>query len=465
MYRIISHSYPNNEIRTVFSAIPNPRPFQYDEPLDSPDNALSDDPICALGDQHSLSVACDLVAGGDRDSVPLSLVPNSKTERYTTGYGSLPTKPTRFGLNAKRKLLRAGGALEKSSLPEECLFLTGTLPGSTEDSFKAIASYSAYLVNGLKAWISNHIPNKYDFYVWEYQKRGALHLHYCVHAPDYESREFILNNFKNWWIGILHKIGEKSNSDLFKKNSKYSHRSDESKVRAVAEICRKSPARYLAKYLTKSINPKSGNARFFTPSRWFGVSRPLNALVESMTKVIEITVGSYHAVISKLEEVKHVCDSSNSVTYRFKHKYGVGDTCVCYPNSQSDNEDLWNCLSARSISYQIESNQKSCRPLEVLKVVKIQLVNWLEKQLKSLSLAYRGLSEYFIEFLNMTHQITLSQSPGILYCLMVWNARILDMELLLQSNPYHSVTERRMISGFIDKLSLCMCEIAKTDWY
>ena len=235
-------------------------------------------------------------------------------------------------------------------------------------------------------------------------------------------------------------------------------------MRAVAEICRKSPARYLAKYLTKSIHPKSGNARFFTPSRWFGVSRPLNALVESMTKVIEITVGSYHAVVSKLEEVKHVCDSSESVTYRFKHQYGVGDTCVCYPNSPIDNEDLWNCLSALSTSSQIELSQKSCLPLVALEVVKIRLVNWCEKQLRNSFLSSQGLNEYFTEFANMMRQIILSQSPGVLHSLMIWSARLLDMELLLKSNPYHSVTEKRMISGCIDELDLCMNEIVKTDW-
>lgn len=464
MYRIISHSYPNNEIRTVFSAVPNAKTFQYDEPLESSDIGLSVDMDCALDDDYSMSESCGLVSVVPIGSAPLSLVPNSKTLRYSTGYGSLPEKPTKFGLNAKRKVLRAGGALEKNSLPEECLFLTGTLPGSTEDSFKAIASYSAYLVNGLKAWIANYIPNKLDFYVWEYQKRGALHLHYCIHAPDDESRQFILNNFKNWWIGILHQIGEKSNCDLFKRDENYSHRSDESKVRAVAEICRKSPARYLAKYLTKSVQPKKGNARFFTPSRWFGVSRPLNALVNSLTKVTEIIVGSYHAVISKLEEVKYVCDSSESVTHRFKHKYGVGDTCVCYPKSLIDNEHLWTSLAALSTLSLIQSTRNCYRPSEVLKVVRTRLTNWFTRQLNTLAVNLQGLREYFIESLNMMSQIILSESSVELSCLMIWTNRILDTELLLKSSPCLSKSDSRMLSNSIDELENCMSEIILNGW-
>lgn len=460
MYRIISHSYPNNEIRTVFSAVSNSKPFQYDDPLESPDIALSDRLIPTTSDNYSSSVACDLVSTEKNLLPPLSLIRNSKSQRYTTGYGSLPEKPTKFGLNAKRTVIRSGGALEKSSKPEECLFLTGTLPGSTEDSFKAIASYSAYLVNGLKAWISNYIPNKLDFYVWEYQKRGALHLHYCIHAPDITAREFILKNFKAWWIGILHKIGEKSNCDLFKKNAKYSHRSNENKVRAVAEICRKSPARYLAKYLTKSVHPKRGNARFFTPSRWFGVSRPLNALLKSLTKVTEIIVSDYFSVISQLQEVKYVCDSSDSVTYKFRHKYGLGDTTVCYPNSPEENIALWNSLEALSTMRKIDLNLKSVQPMAVWEVQKTRLMNWSVKHLNRLSNQFQGLKECLLQFSNMMRQTTPSESRAALSWMLQMNAHILGLQLSLKYTPQLKGNDARMFEHSIDTLNLCMNELA-----
>lgn len=459
MYRIITHSYPNNEIRTVFSAIPNPRPFQYDDPLESSDIALSVSDDCAPPVDFSIAEPCALVDAEKNLSPHLSLPPNSKTKRYSTGYGSLPEKPTKFGLNAKRTVLRSGGALEKSSIPSECLFLTGTLPGSTEDSFRAIACYSAYLVNGLKAWISNYIPSKLDFYVWEYQRRGALHLHYCIHAPDTIAREFILKNFKAWWVGILHKIGEKSNCDLFKRNSSYSHRSDESKVRARAEVCRKSPARYLAKYLTKSIHPKRGNARFFTPSRWFGVSRPLTAITKSLTKVSEIIVGSYHDVVAKLQDVGHICDTSESVTYRYRHSYGVGKTYVCYPNSQTENNHLWNSLKALSTTSVIQSMRNLCRPSEIITTIKTQLITWYGQQLNSSHHKLQHLSEYFQECLSMTHRHMRYQLPDGLLCLMMVGNRILDTLLVLQSNPYFSRAALRTLKLISSDLENCISEI------
>lgn len=459
MYRIVTHSYPNNEIRTVFSAIPNPRPIDYSAPLESSDFVVSDRLDCIHASDYPTSEPCDLVSENPIAPAPLSLPPNSKTRRYTTGYGALPLKPTKFGLNAKRTVLRSGGALEKSSTPNECLFLTGTLPGSTEDSFRSIAAYSAYLVNGLKAWISNYIPNKLDFYVWEYQKRGALHLHYCIHAPDTIAREFILKNFKAWWIGILHKIGEKSNCDLFKKNSNYSHRSDESKVRARAEVCRKSPARYLAKYLTKSIHPKRGNARFFTPSRWFGVSRPLTAITKSMTKFTEIIIGSYHAVVAKLEDVAHICDSSESVTYQYRHSYGVGKTYVCYPNSQTENKDLWNSLVALSTTSLIQSTQNSPPPSEIITIIKTRLVNWYEQRLSSLSPKLQGLKEYLSESLSLIHLHTPSLLKGDLSSLMTTANRILDTLLLYKSSPYNSLDQLQSIKLISSDLEDCISEI------
>lgn len=459
VYRIISHSYPNNEIRTVFSAIPNPGEFDYEDPLELPDIALSEDSFPALVDDFSVLESCDLVEGCENLPPPLSLPPNSKTQRYSTGYGALPLKPTKFGLNAKRIVLRSGGALEKSALPEECLFLTGTLPGSTEDSFRAIAAYSAYLVNGLKAWVSNHIAAKLDFYVWEYQKRGALHLHYCVHAPDITSREFILKNFKGWWIGILHKIGDKSRCDMFKKNSNYSHRSDESKVRAIAEVCRKSPARYLAKYLTKSIQPDRGNARFFTPSRWFGVSRPLNALLKSLTKVTEIIVGSYHPVISKLEEVKYSCDTSESVTYGYKHSYGVGETIVCYPRSESENKHLWMSLEVLSTISQIESKSSYSPAIERAETVRSRFKHWLEVQLSNSYLKLQGWAEFYEEFWSITLQTIPLKFSECLHYLMVLNSRLLAIESHLKSFPYHSMKDRMMIDDCIDKLDCCMKDL------
>lgn len=465
MYRIIAHRYPNNEIRTVFTAIPNPRPFSYEDSPETPLTASHDIPPLDAIPGNSPIEPCHLGDGQKNPSPPLSLVSNSKPERSSAGYGLISSRPTNFGLNAKRQLIRSGAALETEAPPHECLFLTGTLPGSTEDAFKAIAAYSGYLVNSLKAWIAKRVTQKLDFYCWELQKRGALHLHYCCHIPSESDRLYILGEFRNWWIQILSRIGDRSNCDLFRKNSQFTWLSDLSKVRAVAEVCRKSPARYLSKYLSKSAATAKGRARAFSPSRWWGTSRPLKKLLESLTDVCEILVGNYHSTIKKLEFVNTACASSNSVTYRYRHKYGIGETSVCYANSPIDNEDLWISLKALSAMNQITSHLNSVIPSEVLKVRKKQLIVWSNHWSNSLTDSHRGLRYSLVEYSNMIQTIIPSQSPDVLNLLMFWAARTSDIRSLSRYTPALSPTDRRMLDGVLNDLEICLELVSKNGWY
>ena len=208
MYKIVAQSFPNNEIRVTWSSLPHPRP-----------------PAPELSSDYEICTTCTTVnPSSELNSLPpLSLVPNSQTERSDAGFGRLPDKPPAFGLNAKRLLIRRGAAMEDVAPPAECLFLTGTLPGSTEDSYRSIAEWSSYIVHRLKSWIGNYARAKLDFYCWEYQKRGALHLHYCVWLPDAASRAHILRGFHGWWVDTLHTVGEKSGCDMFRKNRNKTH--------------------------------------------------------------------------------------------------------------------------------------------------------------------------------------------------------------------------------------------------
>lgn len=465
MYRIVAHSYPNNEIRLTYSAIPNPRPFIYETPLESSDNdelEISSNPLpsCSLASVHLTNESIE-----KKSSSPLSLVPNSKPERSSAGYGALPVRPTTFGLNAKRQLIRSGAALEHEAPPEECLFLTGTLPGSTVDAFTAIAAYSGYIVNSLKAWIAKRVTQKLDFYCWEYQKRGALHLHYCCHIPDESDRLYILSEFREWWISCLSRVGNRANCDLFRKNSEWTWLSDLSKVRAVAEVCRKSPARYLAKYLSKSAAPARGSARAFTPSRWWGTSRPLKTLLESLTKVVEIVISNYHGTIKKLQDVKHVCCSSDSVTYGYRHKYGIGETLVCYPSSELENSHLWTSLESLSTMSVINSVSTSRPPSEILKVHKIKLIEWSAYWSQSLTESFQGLKASLLEFWNTMQALIPSQSQEPLHLLMFWAARLSDIRSLCRFTPALSKNDDRMIQEALDDLESCMKLVCDRGWF
>ena len=450
MYKIVAHKYPNNEIRVTWSALRHSPP------------ELADDILL----EGNISEACPPVnsSSGLKTPIPLSLVPNSKIERSRAGFGALPEKASHFGINAKRQLIRRGAAMESEAPPEECIFLTGTLPGSTEDSFKAIAEWSSYVVHRLKAWISNYVPSKLDFYCWEYQKRGALHLHYCVYVPDSSARAHILSGFKDWWISILHRVGENANVDLFRRNSSFTHLLDESKVRAIAEICRKSPARYLAKYLSKSCSPKRGNSRHFTPARFWGTSRPLKALCDRLTQTVEIIEGGYQKIRLVWESVNHMCASSDSVTYGYRHKVGIGHTFVSYPNTSEESQCLLENLWSLSPMRMVVSAAQSQAPSKVLKLVKIQQMRLFEQLLDTLPKTQTGLRNVLTYHLNMTIQITPSSSPEPLSILLAWMARTADIAFSLQSSPGLPLGTKKKFDEWLDIMDTQLNIVAEDGW-
>ena len=413
--QIVTRFFPNNEVRLTFSSL-SPRKYVDDGEIES----------YPIGWKEETD-STDLVDGLEK--IPsLSLVSNSKTRPFTTGYGLLPEKPTTFGASARRKIMRAGGALEKSiSDPNECLFLTATLPGSTEESFRAIAEYSGYIVNSLKSWIANHIKAKLDFYVWEYQKRGALHLHYCVHAEDENARNHIQRGFKDWWIAILHRVGEKTLTDLFRKNHKYTHLSDTSKVRAVAEICRKSPARYLAKYLSKSASKLKGRARFFTPSRWWGTSRPLKKLLDDLTQTIEIIDGSYFGCIKKLQEVKAAFESCEGRYHHIPHKYGLGETLLVYPAAQIDFDNLLEEVQSMTTTSKLEKAREHFKPSVVLRLHRVRLLKWSFYWANTLPDKESGMRYSLTEFNQFLLTVIPSESEEPLSLIYEWQNRLYNL--------------------------------------
>ena len=436
MYKIVAQSFPNNEIRVTWSSLPHPRAPKDEEISPADELVVQSNPVNPLSEKNPIA--------------PLSLVPNSQSRREDAGFGRLPDKPTAFGLNAKRWLIRRGAAMEDMAPPEECLFLTGTLPGSTVDAFRSLAEWSSYIVHRLKSWIGNYATQKLDFYCWEYQKRGALHLHYCVWLPDTVSRSHIHRGFHGWWVDTLHTIGEKSGCDMFRKNATKTHLGDTSKVRAVAEICRKSPARYLAKYLSKSAAPIRGPGRSFSPARWWGTSRPLKALCDSLTQTIEIIEGGYHRVRVLWEDIHHACVSSDSVTYAYRHKVGSGHTLVSYPNTPDEKTWLLDHLEAFSPMAIITSASPSIHPFKVLKTVKIQQVKFFEQLSTDLQKTQPGLSQTLTTLLNWMVTLTPSTAQEPLSNLLCWTARIADLQYILQSSLGLPFGTSKMMNDWLD---------------
>lgn len=244
---------------------------------------------------------------------------------------------SKFGLNAKRTLLRIGGALnENDPRPEMGVFLTGTLPGSTPQALSAIAEESSYLVHRVKAWISTYVPAKLDFYVWELQKRGALHLHYYLYCPDLSARDRILRGWKKEWGRLLLAVGRKHGCEMFQRGFGDRRVHGMEALQAPAQQVRKNVAAYLAKYCSKNANiPNSSNAKY-TPKRWWGCSRPLLALLREKTQEGVFMFAGVNQAHTWLYSLRDDTSPLAEKDYSYPHKVGVGVTVVQYFT-----ESLW----------------------------------------------------------------------------------------------------------------------------
>lgn len=317
--RVVLKTYPNNEIRLAVLF----------------DQGVRDDLSAAKCDSSCDSSESE---GDPTDSGHyLDITSKVETKRTQTidglspGFG-LPPRPKAFSCYGKRSLLRAGGAIEKAGIPpEHCVFLTGTLPGGTSEAMAAIANWSGYLVHRLKAWIGKRCTNKLDLYVWEYQSRGALHLHYMAVIPDEVDRTHVLSGFKDEWVRLLDTVGSRSGCNMFLSASGIDHRLNLSNVQAYAQEVYANCASYLAKYCSKSAGKPQGGENY--PVSFWGVSRPLKALIARFSTVSEIVKINLANARERFREMLQEMTSYAKQTYRYGRDYGLGMFAVAYTNS------------------------------------------------------------------------------------------------------------------------------------
>lgn len=220
-----------------------------------------------------------------QESAPLDYSFQLETARRArvSGYGEPPTRLTRFTRKASKTIQRCARALDEySQSPGHILFFTGTLPGTGADKYEALAKWSSYVVHRLKAWVAKRLPSKFDFYCWELQKRGALHLHYAVHCPDESIAQELIDGFKDEWINLLKTVGSKTGVNLFVNEGRgIDWLNHPEHIQAKTERVVKSVGAYLGKYLGKASRGETKQGRF-NPCRWWGCSRPLRELEKSM---------------------------------------------------------------------------------------------------------------------------------------------------------------------------------------
>jgi hypothetical protein len=254
-------------------------------------------------------------------------------------WGSLQS-PKKFTKNARYRIRRYGSAIERFLYSEHgtfkncSRFLTLTLPSDSPAAFQALANWSGWLMNNrILQFIRDFerrslgYPGRIAwFFVWEFQKRGALHLHLFI--ADILGDESIIAKLaykiRDLWYQSLQSIEFKERilGRFVNMFGRWRDRRDIWNRCNVIQKITKSISGYLAKYCSKGANdidsskdnrkkrkkPKSilnRKSYFFYPSRWWGASssiRTINSIWESTVKLENISQDDFQGILDLFNE-------------------------------------------------------------------------------------------------------------------------------------------------------------------
>jgi len=291
----------------------------------------------------------------------LTLGPNSKPvencfgKQSRSGFGDIP-RETKFGNNARRTLLRVGAVLDGlMDGPSEAVFLTGTIPNGYDDGRITASAYSGWFVHSLKAWVNKYASSKHDFYVWEYQRRGSLHLHYCVWVQCPIARRKVIERFHEEWVRLLLRITVATGVDLCYSSPNGTSKDNTAYIQAYAQEVRLSVAKYLSKYCGKEAASMARDKQrnLYPPSRWWGASRPL--LQELKRRTCEtnlVTIGMRDAY-RVYDDVSAVLYNTSEEAYNWEDKSGRSRVTVAYQTAKIGKEQCQ--ILMNNPSHQTES--------------------------------------------------------------------------------------------------------------
>lgn len=206
-----------------------------------------------------------------------------------------------------------------------------------------------------------------DFYVWERQKRGALHLHYCCVVENPDVRAEIIESFHSEWRSLMLRLSRLSGVDVFERSYGGSWKNNPEYPRTDAQECEKSAVSYLAKYTSKECGKGYGR---WCPNRWWGISRPLLALTRSLTTKIDFR-DITRATSEKLYEfISHVVDTSAGIVHHWRQEGGLRRGIFAATHQQTDFEEIKCTLSLSSLKAALFQNTCSYQPVPLTKSIK-----------------------------------------------------------------------------------------------
>lgn len=191
-------------------------------------------------------------------------------------------KPKSFTRYSGQKVRECGAAMAIAASGEHdrCREVTLTLPANTKEAFAALAAYSGYAINRLLQPIRRDWgKSALWFFVWEYQKRGALHLHFALFHEDKNECEKMANRMIEQWHKVLISIGEMADTCMFSRRDKLSCTIRKNHQYHTAPM-QKEVSRYFAKYAGKEESKNSWYCQKYPVSRFWGCSYSLKDIIK-----------------------------------------------------------------------------------------------------------------------------------------------------------------------------------------
>lgn len=202
----------------------------------------------------------------------------AKTRKNKGGWG-FAAKPTSFTRNARHRLLEAGAVID-NEFGKNCYEVTLTLPGSGKAAYQTLANWTGWICDRLLREVRRNTITSHWFYVWEWQKRGALHLHFAIAGSDMTEVKKVAQGLEYMWFELLLELEQKTGVELFRKNRNITWRNKPEKWQSHVFPIRKSVAAYFSKYAGKSTNTQPKHGCAFYPARWWGSSRAIKQGIE-----------------------------------------------------------------------------------------------------------------------------------------------------------------------------------------
>lgn len=273
----------------------------------------------SLGNSAKVQQASDspeLVDEGTGEVTGLDCYLN-RPNRLIAGKGGLGNK-SRMSPFSKKSVRAVLAAMELENGIENCIFPTLTLPSVDIAAYEGLARYSAYVCNRLSVIIERYFrpdlfPNMSRCFIWEYQDRGALHLHIAISSLCMDA--ISLKDFERFlrlkWIEILEDVSRLYVCNCFVNGSGREWNLWEllddyvngdgvvcnkiPKALCKVEFVRKSLVSYLAGYLSKSNHEGKDDEknqlrkRFYPIATWAQWNR--NAMRNRKKWTLEIDLG------------------------------------------------------------------------------------------------------------------------------------------------------------------------------